>query len=323
MVKIGVTLGDPSGIGPEIVAKSLKSVLRTDARITLIGNRENFEEIARISRIERETFEKVDFVDIPNSGIIFGRVQRVSGEIAVKSIETATKMALSDELDGISTAPINKEAILLAGSKYIDHTIMLAGLTHSSSVTTVFEVNKLRILFLTKHVSLIDACKSIKEESVYDYILLSDQALQSLGIKNGKIAVAALNPHAGENGLFGREEIDEIAPAIKRAQKLLNVSGPFPADSVFNQAAKGRFDIVLSLYHDQGHIAAKMYDFDRTVSMNLGLPFLRTSVDHGTAFDIAGKGIANEVSMIEAIKKALQYSIPYKTFVRDSARKDQ
>ncbi len=321
MVRIGVTLGDPSGIGPEIVLKAVEKISRDDLEITLIGNRDNIEEVAKILGINRGIFDNVNIVDIPGEGIEFGKIQKVSGSISLRSIEAATRMAMQGEIDGIATAPINKEAILLAGSKYIDHTTMFAGLTGSESVTTVFEVKKLRILFMTKHVSLIDACKSITGELVYDYILRSDWALRSLGIKDGRIAVAALNPHAGEHGLFGREEMDIIAPALRKAQSLVNVNGPYPADSVFYQAANGKYDMVLSLYHDQGHIAAKMYDFERTVSMNPGLPFLRTSVDHGTAFDIAGKGIASEISMIEAIEKAASYSIPYRRFMESEKKK--
>ncbi len=317
MNRIGVTLGDPSGIGPEIVLKAVNNMkVGDDVSITLIGNQENAERVLDITGIDRTVLDHADFVDIPGDGIEFGKVQTVSGKIALKSIEMATTMALNGELDAIATAPINKEAIIAAGSEYIDHTTMFAGLTKSENVTTVFEVEKLRILFLTKHQSLMDACRSISEKLVYDYILRSDWALNSLGVKNGRIAVAALNPHGGENGLFGREEIDIIAPAVQRASKEVNVVGPYPADSVFHWAASGKFDIVLSLYHDQGHIAAKMYDFDRTVSMNLGLPFLRTSVDHGTAFDIAGKGIAGEVSMIEAIQKAIDYAHLYREFIR-------
>jgi len=315
MISIGVTLGDPSGIGPEIVLKSLSKIRRGDVRITLIGNRDNMIEVAKLSGLDSSIIDSVDVVDIPGAGIQFGKIQKASGQVALSSIVVATKMALNGEIDAMATAPINKEAIILAGSKYIDHTTMLAGLTGSHHVTTLFEVRKLRILFMTKHMSLMDAIHSISEEIVFDYIMRSDWALRSLGIKNGKIAVAALNPHGGENGLLGREELEIISPAVKRAQEKVNVSGPYPADSVFHQATLGRYDIVLSLYHDQGHIAAKMYNFNRTVSMNLGLPFLRTSVDHGTAFDIAGMGIADEVSMIEAIEKAVAYALPYRKFL--------
>ena len=315
MINIGVTMGDPAGIGPEIVAKSLTRSWENDVMFTLIGNRENFDDISRRVGLGSGFSDKFEFVDIPGSGIEYGKVKEESGRIALRSIEEATKMALHGELTGISTAPVNKEALLLAGSSYKDHTDMLKALTNSQKVSTVFVVRKLRIIFMTKHVSLLDACRSVRKGDVMEIIAMADQALKALGIKNGKIGVAALNPHSGENGLFGREEIDEIIPAINEAKPQFNVSGPYPADSIFHQAAGGKFDIVVSLYHDQGHIAAKMYDFDRTVSMNIGLPFLRTSVDHGTAFDIAGKNMASEVSMIEALKKSVEYSSQYRNFM--------
>lgn len=308
-------MGDPAGIGSEIVAKSLTRSWENDVMFTLIGNRENFDDISRRVGLGSGFSDKFEFVDIPGSGIEYGKVKEESGRIALRSIEEATKMALHGELTGISTAPVNKEALLLAGSSYKDHTDMLKALTNSQKVSTVFVVRKLRIIFMTKHVSLLDACRSVRKGDVMEIIAMADQALKALGIKNGKIGVAALNPHSGENGLFGREEIDEIIPAINEVKPQFNVSGPYPADSIFHQAAGGKFDIVVSLYHDQGHIAAKMYDFDRTVSMNIGLPFLRTSVDHGTAFDIAGKNMASEVSMIEALKKSVEYSSQYRNFM--------
>ncbi len=312
--KVGVTLGDPAGIGPEIVAKSLSSLQENSRDIVLIGNWRNFTHVLEELGIGDEIASRFQFIDIKHdSGSIQpGKVSEEAGDIAVKSIEAAVSLAMDGELSGICTAPINKEAIRLAGSKYIDHTEMLGGLTGSGEVTTVFEVRNLRILFLNKHMSLRQAIDAITEDSVRKYIRLCDYALRMLGMERRKIAVAALNPHGGENGLFGSEEMDIIAPAVGKESSELDVSGPYPADSVFHRAAEGEFQMVLSLYHDQGHIAAKMYDFHRTVSMNIGLPFLRTSVDHGTAFDIAGKWIANETGMVEAIRKALQYSVKYR-----------
>ena len=313
-LKVGVTLGDPAGIGPEIVAKSLPHLLDSSSKITLIGNWRNFLHVLSELAIGEEIYSRFDFVDIkPESGEIKpGKVSPEAGEIALRSIEDATRLAMKGELTGICTAPINKEAIIQAGSRYIDHTEMLKGLTGSGDVTTVFETRNLRILFLSKHLSLKQAIESISQESVRKYIGLSDYALGMLGVENRKIAVAALNPHGGENGLFGSEETDIIRPAVEKEAVHYDVSGPYPADSVFHRAAEGEFGIVLSLFHDQGHIAAKMYDFHRTVSMNIGLPFLRTSVDHGTAFEIAGKWTANETSMVEAIDKALRYSAKYR-----------
>jgi 4-hydroxythreonine-4-phosphate dehydrogenase len=309
-LKVGVTLGDPAGIGPEIVAKSLRHF--KGRRLVIIGNRDNFIEVCSMLDLAKSTIEAQTLVDVDGGKVDFGRVQKAAGKIALKSVEKSIELAKGGEIDALATAPINKEAILQAGSKYIDHTTMFAGLTNSGSISTVFEVNRLRIMFMTKHVSLAEACRSVTKRRVYDAIMEASRCLELLGVRGDRIAVAALNPHAGEAGLFGREEIERIAPAIDAAKRIVNVSGPYPADSVFHRAARGEFDIVVSLYHDQGHIAAKMLDFDRTVSLNIGLPFLRTSVDHGTAFDLAGKGVANETSMIEAIEKAFAYGSAYR-----------
>lgn len=307
---IGVTLGDPAGVGPEIVAKSLSSLKKEE--LVLIGNKRNF--LRMISDLHLDVnSEDCEFVDIPGVDVEYGRVQKAAGEIAIKSIEKAVELAQANRVESIATAPINKEALLVAGSKYIDHTTMLSGLTGAKVNHTVFEVGALRIFFMTKHVSLVKACSQITESLVYASILEADDCLRLLGVGRRRIAVAGLNPHSGDGGLFGREEIEQISPAIDRAKKSVDVFGPYPADSVFHRAAEGAFDIVVALYHDQGHIAAKMMDFHRTVSLNIGLPFLRTSVDHGTAFDIAGKGLANPLSMVEAVKKAADYGKSYRS----------
>ncbi len=312
-LKIGITLGDPAGIGPEITAKALMDLGNHTEDLVLFGNRANFYEVAKNAGLPLDVLNGIRFHDIPSEPFKMGEVSREAGSIAIRSIETASEMALKGELTGICTAPINKEAIILAGSKFKDHTEMLGALTNSRKVSTVFETGNLRITFLSKHVSLRDAIDYINENSVYDAIRQADYSLRLLGIEAGKIAVSALNPHGGERGLFGREELDAIIPAIARASGKYNVHGPYPADSVFYRASQGEFQMVLSLYHDQGHIAAKMLDFHRTVSMNTGMPFLRTSVDHGTAFDIAGKNVAKGQSMKEAILKAMEYSEKYRS----------
>jgi 4-phospho-D-threonate 3-dehydrogenase / 4-phospho-D-erythronate 3-dehydrogenase len=309
---IGITLGDPAGVGPEIVAKSLGKF--RNEQLVLIGSKRNFLKQLTDLGMSGELLSSCKFEDVGGGDVIPGKVQKIAGEIALRSIEKSVQMALEGEIGALATAPINKEGILLAGSKYIDHTTMLAGLTGSKDVSTVFEAGEnLRIYFMTKHIPLIDVFKEINEETIYGSILGAAKCLRLLGVSSAKIAVAALNPHSGEGGLLGSEEISYILPAVARARKaLIDVHGPFPADSVFFRASKGEFDIVVSLYHDQGHIAAKMLDFYSTVSLNLGLPFLRTSVDHGTAFDIAGRGIANEASMVGAIAKAIQYGSLYR-----------
>lgn len=312
MARVGITLGDPSGIGPEIVAKSLAGGEIRKEDVVIVGNREHFLKTASNLGLDMESLNEVAYEDIPSEEIPVGKISRISGKVAVASIEKATELALGNKVSGICTAPINKESILLAGSRYKDHTDMLGALTGTRDVVTMFEVEGLRIIFLSKHVSLREACDLVTKERVKKHIALADISLQSIGLEQRRIAVAALNPHSGENGLFGTEEINEIVPAIREMSDKYAVSGPIPADSVFHQAAGGKYDVVISLYHDQGHIAAKTLNFDKTVSLNLGLPFLRTSVDHGTAFDIAGKGIADHTSMVEAIRKCIKYSEIYR-----------
>ncbi len=313
MVNIGITLGDPAGIGPEIVAKSIDSIPNRKFKITLFGDIDNYHKTLDNCGLHLEHEKNIAFINTGSDAPIdIGRLTENAGKVAYKSIETAVQFALAGKIDAISTAPINKEAIIKAGSPYIDHTTMLKALTNSTFITTLFEVKKLRITFLSKHISLMDAVKFVKYENVYNAIIDTKKSLNLLGFMEPNIAVAALNPHAGESGMFGNEEKDEIIPAIEKAQENTKVSGPIPADSVFYQASTGKYDVVLSMYHDQGHIAAKTYDFRHTVSMNIGLPFLRTSVDHGTAFDIAGQNKADYISMKEAILTAEKYAGVYK-----------
>ena len=215
---------------------------------------------------------------------------------------------MARKIDAIATTPINKESLRAAKIDYIGHTEILGGLSGASDPLTMFEVDDMRVFFLTRHLSLRDACDAVKKERVLQYIKRCTKALEQLGVR-GKMAVAGLNPHSGEHGLFGWEEVREITPAVEEAQKEgYDVVGPIGPDSVFHQALQGRYQAVLSLYHDQGHIATKTYDFERTIAVTLDMPFLRTSVDHGTAFDIAGKGIVSAVSMTEAIRLAAKYA---------------
>ncbi len=309
--RIGITLGDPAGIGPEITAKAIAASGFQPDGLILVGNKRNFEDVVKMLRIDSSLFSGIQFIDIPSKPVKMGEVSKEAGRVAIQSIEMATSLALSGRIHGLCTAPISKEAIILAGSRYIDHTTMLQSLTGSRSVTTVFESGRLRIVFMTKHMPLKEAVGSVTKENVGRSIRQADYALKCLGSERRRIVVAALNPHAGEQGILGNEEKDEIAPAVKEMRGLYDVHGPLAADSVFHLAATGEYDIVLSLYHDQGHIAAKMLDFNGTVSMNIGLPFLRTSVDHGTAFDIAGRGTADATSMHNAIVKCMVYSAKY------------
>jgi 4-phospho-D-threonate 3-dehydrogenase / 4-phospho-D-erythronate 3-dehydrogenase len=326
---IGIPMGDPSGIGPEIIVKALSSEeVYHKAHPIIIGNVQVLKNIADITGVKiefniaadpKDGIYETGVIDVINSGEIdikllkFGEIQAQSGKAAFECIRDTVKLAIQGKIDVIATTPINKEAIKAAGIDFIGHTEMLAGLTGTDELLTMFQVRDLRIFFLSRHVSLLKACDMIKKDRIGEYIIKCDEALKLLGIKGGRIAVAGMNPHSGEHGLFGDEEAVEIYPAIKEAaEKGIRVTGPVPADSVFHLALNGRYDAVLSLYHDQGHIAAKTLDFERTISLTFGMKFLRTSVDHGTAFDIAGKGIASAVSMKEAIRLAALYAFSYK-----------
>jgi len=320
---VGVTMGDPAGIGPEIVAKALAEpdVYRV-SRPLVVGDLRTIAKIVsdlalpvaaesvaepRAGRYACGTVDVIDLANVDVAALRMGVIQPEAGRAAGQAIERAIRLAQTGEIDAIATAPLNKEALWAAGYPYPGHTEMLADLTGSRESLTMFVIGALRIFFLTRHLSLRDAIDQVTRTRVAATLAVMAQVLAGLGLDAPRIVVAGLNPHAGEGGKMGREEIEEIAPGVDDARRTgLDVSGPVPADSVFHLAADGRFDAVLSLYHDQGHIAAKMTDFYKTVSVTTGLPFVRTSVDHGTAFDIAGKGVASAVSMVEAIRVAAE-----------------
>jgi 4-phospho-D-threonate 3-dehydrogenase / 4-phospho-D-erythronate 3-dehydrogenase len=329
---IAITLGDPAGVGPEIVVKSLldpkvyevchplvigdKTVI---AQALSVGNSTAILQVIDNPLAGKYEVGTIDLIDLRNldcSQRVMGTVQAKCGRAAYDYIKMAVKLALNGEVTAIATAPINKESLRAAQITQIGHTEILAELSHTPDPLTLFEVRGMRVFFLSRHVSLRQACDLVTKERVLEYIIRCTEALQRLGVTQGTMAVAGLNPHSGEHGLFGDEEINHVEPAVKAAQaRGYQVVGPISADSVFHQALQGQYSAVLSLYHDQGHIATKTVDFERTVSITNGLPFLRTSVDHGTAFDIAGKGIASAVSMIEAIRLAAQYSPHFKAHI--------
>ncbi len=320
---LALTIGDPAGIGTEISVKSLtKEDIYHLAKPFLIGSAQVIQDtihrlgllldIHQVQQVQdcRYQFGTIDVLDIDNidlSKLEMGKVQAACGKAAYEYIHKATDLAKTGEIDAIVTAPINKEALKAASIPYIGHTEMIAELLDAKSNMTMFMIEGMRIFFLTRHVSLAEACRLIRDpEIVYRGIQQCYDVLTDTLPHRPKLAVAGLNPHAGEGGLLGDEELVSLIPAVKRAVEAgMDVVGPVPADSVFHFAKKGAYDAVLSLYHDQGHIASKMIDFEKTVSVTVGLPTLRTSVDHGTAFDIAGKGIASSVSMEEAIKAAV------------------
>ena len=326
--KIAIPMGDPAGVGPEIIVKTAVSKEILDlCDLVVIGDKKVLEKaieicqvnlkIHTIKNVEEGKYEKgilnvIDLENVDMNTLEYGQVQGMCGKAAFEYIKKCVELAMEHKVDAIATTPINKESLKAGNVNYIGHTEILGDLSNSRDPLTMFEVDNMRVFFLTRHMSLRRACDAITKERVLEYIERCTKALKQLGV-SGKMAVAGLNPHSGEHGLFGDEEVKEITPAIEEAQKLgYDVVGPVGADSVFHQALQGRYAAVLSLYHDQGHIATKTYDFERTIAITLDMPFLRTSVDHGTAFDIAGKGIVSAVSMIEAVKLAAKYAPNFK-----------
>jgi 4-hydroxythreonine-4-phosphate dehydrogenase len=321
---IGLTVGDPAGVGPEIVIKALQEdVVQAAIRPLVYADRAVLEQALGALGVDLELnsvdhpsagrFKKgcVDFVDcgVLSGPITYGEISADGGRAGYGYLNRAIDDALTGGVVGLATAPLNKESLQAARVPHIDHTAVLNERSAHRLPMTLFVVKKMKIFFLTRHLSFREIADAITHESIVEYLPLCDLYLRQLGTDDPVIAVAALNPHGGEQGLFGREEMEIIRPAVAQAQAMgLNVRGPIPADSVFHQALEGRYDGVLSLYHDQGHIASKTVDFHGTVSFTMGLKFLRTSVDHGTAFDIAGTGIADARGMVEAIKAAGQYA---------------
>lgn len=329
---IGITTGDPAGIGPEITVDALQSSAIYDACIPLVvGDADVVRQACRFVNARPEirvvsspedahgTPGVIDVLDLDNidvNTLRMGEVQAACGGAAYEYIEKAIHLANEGRIHAVATGPINKESLRAAKVDYIGHTEMFGALTATSDPLTLFQVDRMRIFFLTRHVSLRQAIDLIRKDRVLDYLRRCTDALTQLGVERRDIAVAGLNPHCGEHGLFGDEDDTELRPAVEAAvAEGLDVAGPIGADSVFHMALEGRFAAVLSLYHDQGHIAAKTYAFHRTVSVTLGMPILRTSVDHGTAFDVAGSGTADSSGMKEAILAAAQYA---PSFVRQS-----
>ncbi len=308
--KIAITIGDPAGIGPEIVLKSLLSdeVMRA-CRPLIIGSRSVLETASERMGIP---FHPVAY-DVLNTGEIKscdfarGHVTAEGGRDCVEYIKKAVELAMLRVVDAIVTAPISKEALKMAGFGWPGHTEMLAELTGTKDYAMVLCGGPLRVILTTIHTALRNVPDMVTKEKVLQTIVLAKKACSMMGIKEPKIAVAGLNPHGGEAGIFGEEEIRHITPAVREAQAAgIAVSGPYPPDALFHKAYHGDFDIVVCMYHDQGLVPLKMIAFDKGVNMTVGLPIIRTSPDHGTAHDIAWKGIADPSSMVEAIKLAAQ-----------------
>lgn len=321
---LAITLGDPAGVGPEIIVKALQQEdVYTRCRPLVVGDARMLARAAAWVGGPQPVLEPVGapqagsyrpgvvtLLDLHNADparIAPGKVNGAAGRAAVEYVFAACDLALAGSVDAVVTAPLNKEAMHLGGYLYPGHTELLAERTGASQVSMLLVGPSLRVVHVSTHVSLAEAIRRVTPERVRAVIDLAQTACRSLGIANPRIAVAGLNPHAGEGGLFGHEEADAIRPAIEAARRDgLDVSDPMPPDTVFLRAVKGQYDIVVAMYHDQGHIPMKLLAFDSGVNVSIGLPIIRTSVDHGTAFDIAGTGQASAESLLAALDVALQ-----------------
>jgi 4-hydroxythreonine-4-phosphate dehydrogenase len=320
---IAITMGDASGIGPEIIMKALaREDVRALCRPLVVGDAGRLREagalVGSTLRVEAratpeeatyapDTAEVIDLGLIP-AGHPFGTLSPVSGEAAYRYIERATRLVQAGAADAICTAPLSKEALHAAGHKYPGHTELLAHLTGTPEVSMMLVAPKLRVIHVTTHIGLIDAIRRIEPGLVERVIARGRATLVKSGIAEPRVGVCGINPHAGENGLFGQgEEEEKIIPAVQACRaKGWHVDGPLPADTLFFRAARGDFDLVVAMYHDQGHGPVKVMGLEAGVNITIGLPVVRTSVDHGTAFDIAGKGIADEGSLVEALRQAAE-----------------
>lgn len=320
---LGITMGDPAGIGSEITVKALldKSVYDI-ARPVVFGDAAQLKRLSKIigADVEIHTItspkeanpspDRIEVIDlnVVPEDVEFGKVQAVCGDAAYRYIAAAVEAHKAHEIQAIVTAPLNKEALHASGCPHPGHTEILANLTDTKNYSMMLVGKNLRVIHVSTHVSLRRACDLVKQDREYDVIRLADETMKLMGFENPRIAVSGLNPHCGEDGLFGTEDTEEIVPAVAKARSEgINVVGPIAPDTVFHRAAnKNEFDIVVVQYHDQGHIPLKVLGFSSGVNVTVGLPIIRTSVDHGTAFEIAGKGIADPESMLVALQIGAQ-----------------
>lgn len=329
---LGITMGDPAGIGPEIAVKAFcRKDVHDICRPLLVGDAAVMEKAAAITGMPLAirsvydvgeasfTFGCMNVLDLKSMDaeqLQYGKVSAAAGNAAFDAVKKVIELAMQGKIDGTVTGPINKEAMNLAGHHFAGHTEIYAHFTDTKNYTMMLAEGNLRVVHVSTHVSLRQACDLVKKERVLKMIRLADVACRKLGIDTPRVGVAGLNPHSGENGMFGWEEKDEIIPAIEEARREgISAEGPVPADTLFSKARGGMYDIVVAMYHDQGHIPLKLTGFrwneDKGrwesvsgVNITLGLPIIRSSVDHGTAFDVAGKGIATEESLVNAIEYA-------------------
>ena len=333
---IGITMGDPAGIGSEIIVKALEqSELYQQSSPLVIGAGTAMKDALRFTHSElklnvmksvsemKDTFGTIDLLDLHNITLpefTYGKVGTKAGQASLEYINKGIDLALDKQIDAVVTGPIHKESIKAAGSPHAGHTEIFAQRTHTQDYAMMLADKELRVIHVSTHVALRKACDLVKKERVLKVIQLADRALRNLDIASPRVAVAGLNPHAGEGGLFGLEEIEEIIPAIQEAQQSgINVEGPIPPDTVFSKVIGRQYHIAVVMYHDQGHIPMKVTGFKYNketnkwssmsgVNVTVGLPIIRTSVDHGVAFGKAGEGRANEESMVEAIKMAIHFA---------------
>lgn len=320
---IAVTMGDAAGIGPEIIVKSLGHGELSGAPVVVIGCLQTLERQQAMDIVPKVKFCRIDkvcdaqfmagvinVVDEPLASpqtLVPGKVQKQAGDLAFRCVKRAAELALNNEVAAIATAPLNKEALHLAGHLFPGHTELLATLTNSNDYAMVLYTDRLKVIHISTHIALRKFLDTLSQSRIKTVVSIADTFLKRIGIKKPRIAVAGVNPHAGEHGLFGTEEIELVEPAIREMQNSgVDVYGPCPPDTVFLQAYEGKFDMVVAMYHDQGHIPLKLLGFYDGVNITAGLPFIRTSCDHGTAFDIAWTGQAKPESMAVSIQLAMK-----------------
>jgi len=319
---VAVTMGDPAGIGSEVVVAAYRELLDA-ARPLVVGDADVIRAavdvvdsdlaVASVASVDGASFDRdaIPVLDLGNvDDIEYGVVREAYGAASLEYVERAIDLAISGAVDAITTAPINKQATRLAGSQHAGHTGLLAARTDTDDYSMMLVEDDLRVTHVSTHVPLREACDRVTEDAVLSTVEVTDRALREMGVANPEIAVAGLNPHASDGGLLGETEADEIRPAVERAEAAgIDADGPKSPDTVYVQAASGDYDCVVSMYHDQGHIPIKMLGFSggdavSGVNVTIGLPIVRTSVDHGTAFDIAGDGVASEASLVDAVELA-------------------
>ena len=319
---VGITMGDAAGVGPEIIMKSFAvAEVHEICRPLVIGDAGRLRKAGRVvgsslavkalrepaeARYQRGEVDCIDLALLPDD-LPFGKLSAKAGDAAYRFVARAVELAMAGKIDAICTAPLNKEALQAGGHIFPGHTELLARLSGTEEVSMMLSTSKMRVIHVTTHIGLIDAIAKIEPALVERTIRRGHDALVKAGMKRPRIGVCGINPHAGEHGLFGRgEEEEKVIPAVEAAQaRGIDVEGPLPADTLFFRAGRGDFDLVVAMYHDQGHGPVKVMGLEAGVNITVGLPFVRTSVDHGTAFDIAGTGKADERSLVEALRQAV------------------